>query len=216
MVLSKVELERAGSVNIRNKYENFQNLHQQLGESILPAVSLLPTFNDTTAIVFSCGVDDKAQPTYNTLLSHSPLNNLEEYLHVVLQALHLVWKIHKLEQLCTNMSPYGLVVRSESGVKYMFSPSHQFLLFIFLPVPLRLSPSFFLLLFIFTNILFSNELKVQLLDINVSDNNAKNSSSSKSAVNRAVDVTIDYKYTSPEFSGNERRRARQRREESRK
>lgn len=121
MVFTKAELERAGLVNIRRKFEHFQKLNAQIGDCVLPAVNLLPTFNDTAAVVFSYGShDDKAiKPTYNTLLSYSPLNNLEEYLTAVLQVLHLFWEIHKLGLLCINISADGLVVRVEHRSEYV-------------------------------------------------------------------------------------------------
>jgi hypothetical protein len=125
MVFTKLELEQTGLVNIRNKFENFQKLHQLIGDAILPAVSLLPNFSDTAAVVFYSGPDDKnAKPTYNTLLSYSPLNNLDEYLSAALQVLHLVWRIHKLGMLGTTISANGLVVRVEHGAKYdsLFHP----------------------------------------------------------------------------------------------
>lgn len=116
MVFTKVEIEHVGLVNIRKRFENFQKLHKQMGDGILRAVTLLPTFKDTAAVVFSCGMpfpsllslsfppsfllplflspppplapllnrvigdDSQSKATYNTLLSYSPLINLDEYL----------------------------------------------------------------------------------------------------------------------------------------
>eukprot|EP00026_Physarum_polycephalum_P014553 Phypoly_transcript_15082.p1 GENE.Phypoly_transcript_15082~~Phypoly_transcript_15082.p1 ORF type:complete len:281 (-),score=29.65 Phypoly_transcript_15082:24-866(-) len=165
MVFTKVELEQTGLVNIRKKYENFQKLHQLIGDAILPAVSLLPTFNDTAAVVFHSGVDaTNGKSTYSTLLSYAPLNSLDEYINSVLQVLHLMWRIHKLGLLCTNISANGLVLRVDHG---------------------------------------SNKgRKVQLLDMDVTDmNDSSKNNFPKVQGSRELDMTIDYKYMSPEFSG---------------
>jgi hypothetical protein len=56
--------------------------------------------------------------------------------------------------------------------------------------------------------------KVQLIDMDVSDNDSFRTTNDRAA-SREVDMTIDYKYTSPEYSGRDKREDGRREESNR-